>query len=262
MPDIDRKMIANYFKPSSDWPLGLILVSVVLVIIMMAAKGNIPRFRDIVTPMVSVAFALGSIGFIGLITANKKASDSQMDKWWKQELQGLQKRGLFKVGLDTSDCIADCEPVWGPRIENTGGVPLQLEKGRDRVIRYNPVDLSIIFLAENQLVSYQVCYDRFTGNALQEETDEYFYQDVVSVSTKTKTTSKVLKVGMRAERIQMKSAELFQLTTSGGTSITVFLRADALEKIKRARGGALPTDQAEKVVLAVRRMLRDKKANT
>lgn len=251
MADIDRKMIANYFKPFPAWTIWCILIGVVLGIIGFNVHIGIVG--------VGVLFVI--IGIIGL-TALKKPSDSQMDQWWKQELDTLQNKGLSKVGLDASECIADYEPVWGPRVENTGGVPLQLKKGRDNVVRFNPVDLSIIFLAENQLVSYQTCYDRFTGNALQEETDEYFYRDVVSVSTKTDTISKDVMVGKEQVRVQLKNSETFRLTTSGGTSIEVFLRDDALLKeVKEAKGGTLPTDQAERVVSAVRRMLRDKKAN-
>ena len=109
-----------------------------------------------------------------------------------------------------------------------------------------------------------------TGNPLSESTDEYFYRDVVSVSTQSKTqTWDKAEIGanalsvrqllplMRGDKLQFNAAEMFILTTSGGTSIEVVLRDPKL--IESAGGGTIPTDVAEKAVQTVRKMLREKK---
>jgi hypothetical protein len=252
MADIDRKMIANYFKPFPAWTVLCIFLGVIVGI-----AGILVHVG-----LIAVAAILVVIGIVGL-TALRKPSDQQMDQWWQQELESLKKKALSKVGFDSADCIADPVSVWGPRVENTGGVPLQLKKGSDGIVRFNPVDVSIINFGEHQLVGYQTSYDRFTGNPLQEETNEYFYKDVVSVTTKTDTTSRDVIVGKEKRRVQLKNSETFRLTTSGGTEITVFLRDEALlEEVKQAKGGTLPTTQAEQAVASVRRMLRDKKVSS
>jgi hypothetical protein len=105
--------------------------------------------------------------------------------------------------------------------------------------------------------------------ALSERTDEYFYRDVVSVSTQSKSktyenaeigkglSEGLLKSMMIAGKLQFNAAEMFILTTSGGTSIEVVLRDPQL--IERAGGGSIPTDMADKAVQTVRKMLREKK---
>ena len=252
MADIDRKMIENYFKPFPTWTIGCILIGVILGVV--GFKVHIG--------LVGIGVLLVVIGIIG-ITALKQPSDRQMDEWWEQELRMLKVKALDKVGFDSEECVADPVLVWGPRVRNTGGVPLQLKRGGDGIVRFNPIDISIINMGEHQLVSYQSSYDRFTGNALQEETDEYFYKDIVSVATKTDTTSRDVTVGKEQVRVQLKNSEMFRLTTSGGTTIEVFLRDPALlQEVKQARGGNLPTTQAEKAVKSVRRMLRDKKVDS
>lgn len=57
--------------------------------------------------------------------------------------------------------------------------------------------------------------------------------------------------------VQMNSAETFELTTSGGTSVEVVLRDPGL--IKRMGGGDIPTTRAEKAIQTMRKMLREKK---
>ena len=56
--------------------------------------------------------------------------------------------------------------------------------------------------------------------------------------------------------LQLNAAEMFTLTTSGGTSIEVLLRDPTLiQKI----GGEMPTTKADKAIQSIRTMLRDKK---
>jgi hypothetical protein len=245
MPEIDRKKIAKYFNPFPTWTIIFIVIGVLLV----AVKG-----------IGLIPLIIGGVGLYFYFSG--KPTDQEMDTWLQEELRVLNGRALQKCGLDQSEVVAESVAVWGPRVVNTGGIPFQIKTGKDGQIRYNPIDLSVLNFGQNQLLGYQCAYDRFTGNCLQETTDEYFYKDVVSVSTKTDTTSKDVVVGKKqVERVQLKNSEMFRLTTSGGTSIEVFIKDEGLLGLKSAKGGQLPTSQAEKAVATVRRMLRDKKAN-
>jgi hypothetical protein len=107
-------------------------------------------------------------------------------------------------------------------------------------------------------------FDRITGNPLNEGTEEYFYKDVVSVTTKTESqTVNIVAKGLFIKQLlgiaQLNSAEKFILTTSGGTSISVVLKDPSL--IERMGGGVIPTDRTEKAIAAVRKMLREKKGS-
>lgn len=109
---------------------------------------------------------------------------------------------------------------------------------------------------------YQCCYDRIKGEALLEDTDEYFYRDVVSVATKTNTKQFDVDVTLKGnkEKVTLRTSETFVLTTSGGTAFSVFLQDPALLNLKLTKDGQLDTSQAEKAIQAIRKMLREKKS--
>ena len=144
-----------------------------------------------------------------------------------------------------------------------------MKKGADGVIRFMPLGVTVINFTQNQLAAYQCALDLMTDNALSESTDEYFYRDVVSVATQSKSLtwdraaipSALVKGPLKGlishGKLQLNAAETFVLTTSGGTSIEVVLQDPQL--IKSAGGGSIPTQMAEKAVQAVSKMLREKK---
>ena len=242
MAQIDRKGIENYFKPFPKWAAWFIVLGVITI------------------PAYGLGIVLIIIGILGLVL-NKRPSDTQMDNWFTEESNDFQGKALSKCGVDSTECVAEPVVVWGPRIENRGNAPLLVKKGKDSIIRYNPVDVTIINFGADQLLCYQCAYDRTSGGFLMETTEEYFYRDVVSVATSTKSEVKEIEVGKEKKKVQSKSREVFQLTTSGGTSITVVLKDEGLiasDELK-LKGGQMPTTQAEKAIQSVRRMLRDKK---
>jgi len=220
------------------------------------------------------AYGLGlipiAIGIWGLVSHYQKPTDAEMDAWIQEDLKDLQARALSKTGLDRSELIGEPVMVYGPRFWKIGGAEVGIKKGKDGVVRFIPLGVTVINFTPIQLVAYQCALDLTTSNPLSESTDEYFYRDVVSVSTQSKTMTwdkgvlgAKLAEGplaplMTAGKLQFNAAETFSLTTSGGTSIEVVLSDPTL--IEKAGGGSIPTDMAEKAVQTVRKMLREKKA--
>ena len=222
----------------------------------------------------SQAFFIGLI-FIGLggwliYSWSQKPSDQRVDQWVEESLKKIRTKALAKSGLDESEVVADTVVVYGPRFWNVGGAEVGVKKGADGVIRFMPLGVTVINFTQNQLAAYQCALDLMTDNALSESTDEYFYRDVVSVATQSKSLtwdraaipSALVKGPLKGlishGKLQLNAAETFVLTTSGGTSIEVVLQDPQL--IKSAGGGSIPTQMAEKAVQAVRKMLREKKA--
>ena len=248
-----RSQIKKYFKKFPKWAVWMIVIGLPLI----------------------AAYGLGlipiAIGIWGLVTYYQKPTDEQMDAWIQEDLKDLQARALAKTGIDQSELIGEPVMVYGPRFWNIGGAEVGIRKGKDGVVRFMPLGVTVINFTPNQLVAYQCALDLTTGNPLSESTDEYFYRDVVSVSTQSKTMTwdsgvlgaKALTEGplaalVTAGKLQFNAAETFTLTTSGGTSIEVVLRDPKL--IESVGGGTIPTDMAEKAVQTVRKMLREKKA--
>src|SRR5712692_3773851 len=250
MTQDERSQIKKYFKKFPKWAVWMIIIGLPL----LAAKyvGLVPI----------------GLGIWGIVSYYQKPSDEQMDAWIQEDMKNLQTRALAKTGLDPSEIIAEPVMVYGPRFWNIGGAEVGIKKGNDGIVRFMPIGVTVINFTAHQLVAYQCALDLTTGNALSESTDEYFYRDVVSVSTQSESLSldgidaKVISQGplaamMVGGKLQLNAAEIFKLTTSGATSIQVVLRSPKL--IESVGGGSIPTDMADKAVQTVRKMLREKK---
>ena len=238
-----HKNTKSYFSEFPKWTIGAILVG----LFACAAGGG----------GIAIGLLLIAGGAWGIYSSfGNKPSDQQMDEWLDEDIKALQQKALAKTGTDESELVGESVSVFGPRLWEVGGAEVKFKKGNDNVLRYSPVGVSVISFTQNQIVTYQCVFDRFTGNSINEATDEYFYKDVVSVSTKTDSMNVTSeKLG---GALHLKTAESFTLTTSGGTSLSVFLRDPAL--IEKMGGGELPVTRAEKALQSVRKMLREKKA--
>lgn len=241
-----RKMIKSYFKSFPKWAIALIVIGVIALLASGGSGGAI-----------FFGLLLSGLGAFGIYSYSaNKPTDAQMDQWLEEDLKMLTQKALSKTGTDEAELVSESVQITGPRLWDVAGAPVLFRKGKDNVLRYTPVEVSVIGFTQNQLLGYSCVLDRTTGKALNESTDEYFYRDVVSVATKTESKTKDIS-GLG--RVQMNAAESFTLTTSGGTSLSVLLRDPEL--IKRMGGGEIPTTRAEKAIQTVRKMLRDKKGD-
>jgi len=240
---IDRKLVKKYFNGIPLWTIILIVVGLLT---MLGGTAG------------SIIFGLlmaGGGGAMLYLTLKNLPTDEQIDTWLAQDFQRLTDRALEKLGIDKSETIREPAIIPGIRFWDTGGAKLMYRKGKDKQIRFTPIDLSIISFGQNQLMAYNCVFDFLTGNPLNESTDEYFYRDVVSVSTKTASKSYKAKVGKKV--IQLDHSESFALTTKGGTSIEIILGD---EKLAGELKGTISKTSAEAAIQSIRTMLRDKKS--
>jgi hypothetical protein len=203
----------------------------------------------------------------------KRPSDAEMDLWTDEIMAEICPRALEKSHLDVSEQVRDPVMIASPRLRGLGGAFFGITHGRDRKIRFTPLHTTVINFTQHQLVIYQCALDLTTGKALNEAVDEYFYQDIVSVTTQSQSWTFTkedlghpmlarcpgIKKSLDADgKLQLNSAETFVLTTSGATSVRVVLKDPIL--IESLGGGEIPTERADQAVQAVRKMLRDRKA--
>ncbi len=240
-----RKAIKKYFKPFPKWGVWFILAGLVVAFIGSQTSGGV----------VVAGIIILAIGALGIYMAvGGKPSDQEMDKYIAEDLSVAKNKSLQKTSIDESELVGESVVVTGPRFWNTAGAEILYKKGSDGRLRFTPINVSVLQMTQNQIISYQCCLDLTTGNYLNESTDEYFYKDVVSVATKTESKS------ISSEKfgtIQLNAAETFALTTAGGTSIEVILKDPKL--IDMMGGGDIPTTEAERAIQVVRKMLREKK---
>jgi hypothetical protein len=239
---IDRESIKKYFTSRfPKWAIWLIVIGVLMLLGPAASK------------VIGLLLAVG--GGFAIFNATQVASDQQIDEWKQEDLNKLSQRSLDKMGIDAAELVSEAVMITGPRLTNLGPATFGYRKGKDNILRFTPVDSTIINFTANQLLVYRCALDLISGNPVNESTDEYFYRDVVSVQTASDSVS--VNIPGLGPAFQLTGAESFRLTTSGGTSVSMVLRDPSL--IQKMGGGEIPTTTAERAIQTIRKMLREKK---
>lgn len=208
---MNYKANARYFQPL-NWKLPAILI-----LIGLAAIGA--------SPVVGLAFLLAGGGWLFYQFQNK-VSDDDLDAALTSQLANVQDRALNKLNLDLGE-VSTAKPltITGYNYERFE----KAKRGKDGDWRTSDGKAVVIFFDEHQLYSYQYGFSLINARKNSTEgTDEYYYRDVVSVSTATAT--------WRPPGGAEETFEVFKLTTSGGTSVSCSIMGEsAMNSLKGAR---------------------------
>ncbi len=180
----------------------------------------------------------------------KRISDEQIDKWLSEDIQKHIDVAVNKLGLDSSDLIANSLIVQGPIYWNVSGFSeddILRNLGKDSFYRYSIWRLQVFVFTENFLGNYQCDYNWLNDTSINESTNEFFYKDVVSVKTDSDSTAYNLVDGVKIEH-----AQAFQLNLPGD-SVKVIVNHNNL-KVSN-----FVTNQIDTAVQGIRKMIRQKK---
>ncbi|MBQ4430583.1 MAG: hypothetical protein IJP89_06305 [Synergistaceae bacterium] len=192
-----------------------------------------------------IVAGIGCIVVAGILVAmsssaqNKdtRISGGEYDAAIAKYVDGLSRtRVLEKLGVNASE-VREIAPIILGGYEFAGAD--KVKQGTDQRWRSNVYKVVMLFFSRNELYCYTLRFMTTEDYILNEATDVYFYQDVVSVSTAS--VNETVEVGENEITI---NTEAFTLTTKGGTSITVNL---------------LNSQYAQKSINAMRALLREKK---
>lgn len=271
-----RTMILKYFQPFPYWAIVAVPFGVAFLFLSILSFGEADEMTILVGVFGLIAAIVGAVFIYSHLKG--QPSDYQVDKWLEEDLEYLSERAVNKCGADDSELVAEPVTITGPYIWYTGDAKVLFKKGKDNILRFTPIRVAIVNFTQKQLLIYNCVYDFIDGKLLNESTDEYFFKDVVSVSTKLESMSitipesvyKLLdlhswelgnflrgRATSGTNTIQLNNVETFTLTTTGGTSISIVLRDPDLTKIMG--GGEIPTTRAEKAVQVIRKMILEYK---
>jgi hypothetical protein len=254
--------IRKYFKkrPSVFFTVSLIIIgSLVFFAGFTQNRPGYPQSANIAQIAVVAGAVLFLIGFIRLfMSGGSGLRDSDIDNQFKNDLDEIAKRALDKLGLDEDDDLTESrkEPLIlkGPILWETSGVnnkDLLWKKGKDNTVRFAINRVTVIYFSKHLLGAYACDFNFIKDVTLNERTDEYFYRDIVSVSTNETSTSYTLPNGTK-----LTHSREFRLSLSNGEAIQVFIDSGKLTKITQ---GNIPTEEAEKAVQIIRKILKEKK---
>lgn len=241
-----RKRIRNYFAAFPMWTVYALGIGILFLLIGLSGSGS----------MLIFGLLVGGIGGYGIKSyIEGKPSDQEMDTFLREDFQQLNNKSIKKMGIDHSEIAGETTLISGPILWNTNGISnsdLVYKTGQDELARFGIYRVTCVQLTDKLMGIYQCTFNFLKNVALNESTDEYFYRDVVAVSTKEESTSYALPNGEK-----LINAEKFVLTASSGDRVEVILKDPSLERLT---GGRIPTEQSETAMQAIRNMLREKKS--
>jgi len=242
-------MIRNYFRPSPQWPIWLIVLGVIVLIIGLAIG------KSTAVALVFVGLVMAGLGILGIVTSSKgKATDQQMDEWLQSDRKEVEKLALNRLGTVEGQLIKEPLTIYEPIFWNTPGLhpdEVKMKQGKDGLLRFSAWSFTVLHLTDKFMGSFQTTLNFLNGRtAGNEHTEEFFYRDITKVGTAKETL-------LLADGSKFTDAEKFSVKVSSGDSIDVVdptLRWESMGK------KTVPTTSLEQTVQAIRTVLRDKKS--
>lgn len=221
----------KYFKQSSP-KAGIILIIIGIVLTLILSQ----------TAAIFIGLLALAGGIAVLVMQNSgKPTDADIDADAADAIAGVKKRALGKLGLDEEEVkLIDPVIVHGYYYKNIAS-GVQVKLGKDRVFRSSNYEGVVLFFSEHQLHSFKFQFSLTNSSESREQTDEYFYKDVVSVATQSET----FKINDIKGNSQQVNFEEFKLTTTGGTSITSSIRDEG--SVSRVISGARSLIREKKI---------------
>lgn len=254
-------LMKRYFQPWPGWVTALAVVGVGLLIV---SSSEIDE--DTTSTFTGIGLIMAVAALAGAINWLIKPSGTRMDAWLRQDLAYLESKAIVKCQLE-DERISQHIVLTGPRFGDIGA-DWAYKRERSGMMRVTPVGVTILNFTEHEVFAYTCAIDRLKDRYVAEETDEYFYRDVVSVATKTKdmvldkrslprALRRAVRKDIRRGELHVPGAEVFTLTTSGGTSVeaVIDVRLEAIGGRLRTMDGG----HVEDVIRQMRKHLRERK---
>lgn len=150
--------------------------------------------------------------------------DAEFDKLFQEKLNKLNPKatGMNKVGVIEDDFQADPFYISGKKYDS------YYRYGKDGVARTNHNEITWLFFTKDQVLIYTLNF-KMTEDKKTENTQEFFYSDIVSVSTGT-TSVEVQKGNAIDRNDDSIEAEEFRLVVPGDKMCFAFTSNEAVSK--------------------------------
>lgn len=179
-----RREIKDYFRGkeqrSNKLPIGLMAVGGLVLLVSLTSFNIIGML---------IGGGLGFLGFRLFKAKPKTATEEQIDAWFSEDLQGLDswartRTGIDAIGGEAGEALSLISYPDNEMVKNTFNSG---KRGDDGKWRVTPQAFSCFFFLENTMVAFQCEVDHSTGNKINERYFEFFYQDIVTVASLSRT---------------------------------------------------------------------------
>ena len=255
-----RKRIRLYFSGAGcGWQAALLVIGAIAILV-----GLNTRDGEMIALLGLLLGIWGGIASLGAVSRwMSRPGYKQIDEWFEEDLQKVSQHALTKLDLSTALLAGECEEggrikplrVIGPILWSTPGVPDNdrlWRKDKDELVRFSIYKIVLIYTAKHLLAAYSCDFNTLRNVMLNEETYEFHYQDIVSVSTRETSTSYTLP-----NNEKLVFAQEFKVSVSSGESIDVIVDSPTL--FKMTKGNVYYKNEVDQTVSRLRNLLRDRK---
>jgi hypothetical protein len=196
-------------------------------------------------------FENGTGGCLG----KKACTDAEYDAMVKAKLSNTatKEQALDKLGIDI-DQVKEIEPVrlegWNYEekrtkigavdniLRSSGYAELRTKRGADNILRSSGYQVTWLFFSSSQVYAYQYQFT-MDDDKKNVTTEEFFYRDITSFSTKSKTVEYALYkgggcIGMPKKEIKTEDVDIFSLSVAGNSFTSAMTQSDDTTKSIRA----------------------------
>ena len=271
---IDRSpyTIRNYFQQidsfsielaqiSSPVFLGILAFLIVILLVLDALKLNSWPFILIGIAIVFLIPILGFLYLKGKLLRKYLPSDKQIDNWFHQDIKKISKIAQEKLDIEPEKLITQPIVIYKPILWEVPGIPISdimYAKGKDGLLRFSAWEIVIIFLLENYLAAYHANLNFITGEILNENTEEFFYKDIVKVGTNYKEIPHLPTENEALSKFSLlklpKKVTTFEIKVSSGDAISVY------DITKFLDSKIVPTPSLDEAIKTIRTIVRKKKS--
>lgn len=193
-----------------------------------------------------------------LVSVFPQPTDQEVDHWRGLALAKLRQRSLEALELTRDEIVTDeLPPILGPVLWPTPGVApesLVQKQGQDGRPRFGVYQVSYLWLAEAHVGIFTCTYDLVRNAALNEATYDFFYQDIVSVTTREQGSALTLPNGSSLTTVQE-----FRISVANDRYFAMTLGAEKLRELTGSE--SVPDSGTGIVVKALRTQLRQLKGS-
>lgn len=191
------------------------------------------------------------------IAIEPELTDADIDaQQYSIDTQEAIDMALDKFGLD-ADQFQEIDPIVlsGPYFKNIT-TDYKAIKGKDGRVRSTNSEVTVFLFSAQQVFKYNYRFSLIEPNEKSYSTDEYFYRDIVTVSTESDTIEYVEKIEKKHDPVTKTTTEVpvmarysfekFVMSTTGGTAVSCAVRTTG--------------DSVMRSIQAMRQLLREKKS--
>ena len=249
---ISEADMKRYFVPRDEGVVILMTIGGVLIFLI----GLFYQIDGLIFVGLAAAIIGGGIIVVPRIESTQ-LTDTAYDAWLKAQANTLLRTAIKKLGIDSQNTqgylqvhgfvLAGMRAPFRYRLDE-----LRYKRGKDGIVRYGVNVFTYFFPTDQSVVVFIGDINALNPSAHNEKTQEYFYRDIVGVTTSDEQTV----IGLYQYRVQR-----FSVRISNGDTIDISVEASPLDTSQNLPSFTVLDSGIDNTVAALRRLLREAKQN-